>query len=869
MSATHGNANLLRVALKRVAVAVLVALAGALGIIKSTSNPDRVTDCGGQGVAALLRGGRPAFIPNLGQWDWPVRFVARAGPATVFLDERGWILDLREARADGRVRGVALRMTFEGSAGARPLAGDGKRYGRHSYFLGRDPSRWRTAVPAYGAVRYRGLYPGIDVVMRESDGHPEYDLLLEPGADLGQIRVRVEGAAGLHLDDKGSLVIETAIGEVTQAVPDSWESRPGGKTEKRSCAYVLLNDDTFAFDVGGWDGGQPLTIDPGLVWSTYLGAAGKDEAEALAVDGRGVVTMAGSTDSLVFPTRMGPYSSHAQKRDAFVSRLVPWIAGSAQLVQSTYFGGSEDDAAFALSVDARGVVTIAGTTESPDLPTTAGAYATFLGGQADAFVSRLDLTRSGSAQLVYSTFLGGGFDDFEVARALSVDPNGVVSVAGVTRSANFPTTAGAYATSFAGALDGFVSRLDPSRVGAAQLVHSTYLGGSGWDEINALDIDIAGAVVVAGVTGSANYPITTTAYPRRRSGLEAFVSRLDPRKTGPAQLTYSVLVGSAVVHDLQVDGIGVITVVGEAVSTVGLPTSGSAFDPTPNGGWDAFVLQLNPSRPANLQITYSTFLGGFSDDTGRAVSVDSSGRITVAGYTRSFNFPVTAGAHDLTYNGGGDDAFVARLDPSRVGRTQLLYSTFLGGAFGDRANDVQVDAMGAATVAGKTSSSGFPTTAGGFATTIAGPTDAFVSRLDMLPIGARAFGVSSPGCAGPLAIGVTSMPQDGNANFALTCDHAPANANGGVMLGAAGLTTPIGVAGVQAWLDPRSGSFFLGTGSNQMGAASFAMPIPVNNTWLIGQKLYAQFFWLGPQAPAPCPPLGLSASNAIEITVQR
>jgi hypothetical protein len=120
---------------------------------------------------------------------------------------------------------------------------------------------------------------------------------------------------------------------------------------------------------------------------------------------------------------------------------------------------------------------------------------------------------------------------------------------------------------------------------------------------------------------------------------------------------------------------------------------------------------------------------------------------------------------------------------------------------------------------------------------------------------------------GPLAIDVTSMPRIGNATFALTCGNAPPSASGVVPLSAAGLSTPLRLLGLEVWVDPRVLWVTVGATSNAQGAADLPLPIALDGK-LVGLKLNAQFVWLGPTTPPPCPPLGFSASAALEITIQ-
>lgn len=211
---------------------------------------------------------------------------------------------------------------------------------------------------------------------------------------------------------------------------------------------------------------------------------------------------------------------------------------------------------------------------------------------------------------------------------------------------------------------------------------------------------------------------------------------------------------------------------------------------------------------------------------------------------------------------------MARLDPGLPSAQQLVYSTFLGGGSDDYPYALSVDATGVATLVGFTGSANFPTTPGAWGTTFNGVNDAFLTRLDMLPTGARMFGTSSPGCNGPLAIGVTSMPRIGKLTFMMTCNNAPPLTTGVLLLGARGLASPIRVLGVDVWVDP-TGAWFLSppASSNHLGAAYFALPLP-QNPWLVNQEVDAQFVWLGPHSAPSCSPLGVSASNALEITIQ-
>ena len=830
--------------------------------------PGRVPAPRPSAEGSRLLGGLPvAFVPNVGQWEHAARYVARVGAMTVFLEENGWTVALAEP-AKEHARGVAVRMTFAG-ARAPTLVAEDTLPGRHNYFLG-DPAQWRSDVPLYRSVRYRDVQPGVDVRAREHAGHFEYDLLLQPGADLAPVEIAVEGIERMRVDTDGALVFETHIGPVRMPVPLSWEVGPAGEQQPIACRYALRGTNRFGFEAPGRQPGWALVVDPGLVWSTFVGGTGYEYAYALALDDQGVVTIAGSTGSADFPTTPGAFDLTFNggglplPADVFVTRLAP---DGASLVWSTFLGGTGNETAYALAVDAQGAATITGSTDSADFPTTLGAFDTSFNGGAfttDAFVARLSST---GASLVWSTFLGGAAND--VAFALALDTAGAVTLAGQTSSVGFPTTAGAFDQSYNGGTlyngDAFVARLTPT---GASLWYSTFLGGTGDDAAYALAVDAQGAATVAGGTAAADFPTTAGAFDRTFNGGnspgDAFVTKLAP--TG-ASLVYSTFLGGSnedYAFALALDAQGAATVAG-STGSIDFPITFGAFDASLSGTSDGFVARL---APTGASLGASTFLGGLGNERVNALALDPRGAATVAGSTSSADFPTTPGAFDTTYNGPttqGGDAFVARLSPTLA---SLTYSTFLGGAFYENVNAMALDARGEAVVAGNTSSADFPTTVGAFDTTHNGGTyDAFVTRLDMLPTGVETFGRSSPGCGGALAIGVTSMPQLGNTGFALTCGNATPNASGILALTGHRLASPFPLLGVEVWVDPTLAFVQVFVQSNGIGASEVAMPI-ANLPWLSGVRLFAQFFWAGPSVPLPCPPLGLSASNGLGFTVQ-
>lgn len=251
-----------------------------------------------------------SFEANKGQADPRVRYLSRGARHTLFLTDSGAVLAWRAPPSPtaGPATAGELRMRLHGSnpraraEGAEPLAT------RSHYLIGNEPSRWRTGVPHYGKVRYREVYPGIDLVFHGSRGQLEFDFVVAPGARVEDIRMGFEGAERLELDAQGNLIATTAAGDVVIHAPLVFQPT---KAQRQPVPgrFVLRKNHDVGFQVAGYDPRQLLVIDPVLSFSTFYGGTGNelvDETAGIAVDADGRILIAGQTDSLDLPT-LGPF----------------------------------------------------------------------------------------------------------------------------------------------------------------------------------------------------------------------------------------------------------------------------------------------------------------------------------------------------------------------------------------------------------------------------------------------------------------------------------------------------------------------------------------------------------------------------------
>jgi hypothetical protein len=389
------------------------------------------------------------------------------------------------------------------------------------------------------------------------------------------------------------------------------------------------------------------------------------------------------------------------------------------LVYSTYLGGSGSDQGTSVALDSAGKAYVTGITTSTDFPLTNGAAQSVKGGGSDVFVTKLDAT---GTTVVYSTYIGGANSDEGLS--VSVDLSGSAYVTGLTDSDNFPTTAGALQTTRGGGADAFVVKLNSLGTGFS---YATYLGGSLDDEAHGLAVDFSGNAYIAGVTDSTNFPTQNAFQPAKRSGSDAFISKLT--FNGNALSFSSFLGGDDLdwAFAVSTDAADNVYVAG-ATNSTNFPATAGSFQRALAGTVDGFVTKITPPGMGPSAIEYATYLGGSGFDKCNALALDDAGNAYVTGLTDSQNFPSSAGTIQ-TARGGASDAFIAKFNTTG---SALVYSTYLGGNSTDWGSGLSVDTAGQAYVTGSTSSSNFPVVpASAFQPALAGNSDAFIAKVNV------------------------------------------------------------------------------------------------------------------------------------------
>jgi uncharacterized repeat protein (TIGR01451 family) len=593
--------------------------------------------------------------------------------------------------------------------------------------------------------------------------------VVHPGADPSRIKLRYRGADAVSVNGQGQLEVQTALGGFQDDKPYAYQEVEG-QVVGVSVGYGLQpqadsGSYDYGFHLGSYDPALPLIIDPTLlVYAGFVGGAGSDRGNAIAVDGAGNAYITGETNSTeaTFPDGNGfgliPGSDKTPNGgvDAFVAKV---NADGTALLYASYLGGSGDDRGkgIALQPGEAGCppdcsVYIVGETNSTEttFPKTIGPDLTHNVG-VDAFVAKLN--PAGTA-LVYAGFIGGSGND--KGNGIAVDSDGNAYITGETNSTQttFPDGNG-FGLSLPGpdkthngGIDAFVARVKADGSG---LDYAGYVGGLENDRGNGIALQPGEtgcppdcSVYIVGETSSdrttfldANGFGAVPGFDRTYNlGVDAFVVKVTADASG---LDYATYVGGSLDDrglGIAVDSAGNAYITGETNSGQTSFPDGNGFsavpgfDHTQNGGVDAFVAKLNAAGTALL---YASYVGGSGDDKGNGIAVDGLGNAYVTGETNSTEttFPDGNGfdavpGPDRTQN-GGVDAFVAAFNAAGTG---FLYATYLGGSGDDRGKGIALDGAADAYVVGETSSTEttFPDRIGPDLTHNGG-VDAFVAKI--------------------------------------------------------------------------------------------------------------------------------------------
>jgi hypothetical protein len=711
------------------------------------------------------------FEANRGQTSPHVKFLSRGASYTAYLTADGIAVSLHRknsSASDKAAQGVApqslrtVQFRLVGADRNSSVIGEDVQPGRVNYFFGQDPKMWRTNVSTFGRVRYKNIYPGIDLVYYGNHRQLECDFEVVPGADPRLIEFEVQGASQLELDAKHNLVVRVGKEVLTFESPSVYQVANSARVAVTG-SYILKDSTHVAFRLDSYDSNRPLVIDPVLLYSTYLGGSGDDDAKGIAVDGAGNMYVAGITDSVDFP--LGTIGSLLSgSPHVFLTKL----DANGNFIYTDYLGGNSEDLGAGLTLDSANHVWLTGSTSSSDFPVVNAYQGTYPGG-FNAFLTKISADGS---SILYSTYLGGNGSDIPVG--VGVDSTGSVTVGGYTSSTNFPV-ANAYQASASanqGGLYGDYGFVTKFSADGQSLAYSTYLGGSSnvaddcggtpcWTEpdtnITGITVDASGNAYAAGFTNTYDFPVTPGAYLTTNTtadnSLVGFVTKINSGGSlGYSTYFYESSGLLTNITALAVDGSGSAYVGGQAFSDGTFPLTTTALcDPNTQGFACSFGF-VTKFDPTGSSLSYSTFLGPNNFATPNSITLDASGNAYVLAVTANNSFNVVNSMEPYSNN---NDLLLLELDAAGSSEP---WSTYLGGGLDENGSAITSDSNGNLYLTGTTTSIDFPVTPGAAQAVSGGNADAFIMKIGPSSLPAATFAPASLQF-GSEAMGSTTDPQ--------------------------------------------------------------------------------------------------------------
>jgi gliding motility-associated-like protein len=679
-----------------------------------------------------------AFLENKGQWPKSILFKAHFSGGNLWVEQGRLVFQLQDftrihsahgARgeaADISARQTVAQIQFVGAQEVKRVERMQPSAHYYNFFIGNDSSKWSSEARGYQEAVLGDLYPGIDLKLIEQKDELKYEFSVKPKANPDQIQLEIKGYEALEVDREGNLIIRTALGEIMERKPYSYQII-NGRIKEIKTAFRLTGN-RVQFELGDYDPTVELVIDPVLVFATYAGSVTDNFGMTATYGYDGTAYSAGIIYGNQYPTpdplawdvtsNITIPNTNVATTDAFISK---YSADGTTMLWTTFIGGGDNvqgtETAHSLICDQNNNVYLYGVTSATDFPVQGGFQTTHAGGEAlsvnfngtnfgttgtDIFVAKFS---ANGQNLLGSTYVGGSGNDGvnykltsgnynsvaaydslttnygdQFRGEIMLDQDGNCLIASCTRSTNFPVLS-AFQSTNAGMQDGVVLKMSPN---LTTLIWSSYYGGSNNDACYSLKIDSSYAVVFAGGTSSLNLPFTGGSYQAAYGGGKAdgFVAKLAPNGFAVQQATYLGMAQMDQAFFVEIDRNDNVFVLGQSVGGT-FPVVNSPYS---NPGSSQFVIKLNPTLTINLR---STVFGNGTPNINispAAFLVDICGNVYISGWGANILQPVPLNGMPVSSNAFQStppDGFDFYLLVLKRDFEDILYGTYLGGQFAD------------------------------------------------------------------------------------------------------------------------------------------------------------------------------------------
>ncbi len=550
---------------------------------------------------------------------------------------------------------------------------------------------------SYNKILIQNVYPKIDWVIYSEDFGLKYDFIVHPGGDPSVIQFKYENATSSSLNESGGIDIQTPFGTVSEAKPFSYQ----GSSVISSSFLNQLG--IFSFKLGAYDTTKDLTIDPDVVWTSYFGGSGYDEARASVTDENGNIYITGMTSATSGIATPGLQTNYGGGNyDAFITKF----SSNGQRIWSTYFGGSGSDFGNSIALDMFGGIYIGGATSSSSgIATT--QQTVYGGGLYDGYYAKFNV----NGILLWASYIGGPQED--LVQSIDVNPAGRIAILATVKS-NAISTTGGYQTTYGGGTSDMYLRYAMTN---GTPLWSTHIGGLGEDVGSSICFHADTLILVGGYTASTNAIASSGAQNTYGGGLfDGYIGLFDDSGLR-LWSTYAGSTGDDQIHAVTSNNFDHIYVSGSTTSTTGFASTGASQNTNQGGEYDAFISRYSFTN----QRLWCTFFGGEGLDRGFGIATDELGNVYLGGITSSEN-----NINDDAFQeslGGGTDLFFAFFDSTGT----KSWSSYLGGVEDEVMRSMSADENSRVVFTGASAS---PAAAiNGWSTQYSGGTDGFIGKI--------------------------------------------------------------------------------------------------------------------------------------------
>lgn len=614
--------------------------------------------------------------------------------------------------ADNLIDIYRMDAVLEGANPHAAVIKEDKEEYYEQYYLPQCPDGIKAG--SFSRITYKDVYPGIDWVLYNNEGHLKYDFVVHPGADPRQISIKYKGATGYRVEHDGDINVKTPFGEITEQKLLCYNA----ETKEVIPATAKFDDNgTLKFDIGNYTG--TLVIDPQLEWATYYGGNSSEGGYTVVSDTSGGAYVGGITNSQVnIATTTSVYQTTygGGNNDAYLVRF----SKSGQRLWATYYGGTENDFFFSSSIDTSGYIYLAGITKSTGMASNSAHQNTFGGGNSDCLLVKFN--PNGGRE--WATYYGGNGDEsapqVEYQVWVACDKQNSVYIGGNTTSTGTGViaTSGTYQTTISSGKDGFLARFNTA--GVRQW--GTYYGSNADDKIVKIVFDQVDNVYIAGETKSTGTDLATTNGHQTSFGggtTDAFLAKF-LQNGQRAWGTYYGGNGTDGPEGLAADVYGYIYLSGSASSTNNIATPGSSQPNLSGSTQDCFLVKFDTAGVRQ----WGTYFGGPAVDHCGDMTMDNFGNICFTGYTGNDEGITTRDAYQPIF-GGATDAFLAIFTLSGF----KYWVSYLGGSASDYGYGLKYSNRGDLYLVGTTYSTNNIATANTYQTSLSGQNDAFLAKF--------------------------------------------------------------------------------------------------------------------------------------------